>query len=241
MARCHGDGGQILLFQVTEAIASGQSTCHVATISQRQLSRLGENSRARAPYAKAIGWPRKGGLWGKAGVWPAYGITGGVPILAAMGEQHDLELGSASEEETRQLGERLGQLLHKGDILLLSGDLGTGKTCLTQGIGRGLLCTGQVNSPSFVLMNEYEGRETLYHVDLYRIEDVEELDELGLWDYAEKGVLVIEWPERGAELLPGDGLVIELRAGTLGPRSRSLKFIPRGPRGDELVASLGAA
>jgi len=158
-----------------------------------------------------------------------------------MAETHDLELPSAGEEETRNLGERLGKELRRGDIVLLSGELGAGKTCLTQGIGRGLLCSAQVNSPSFVLMNEYAGRETLYHVDLYRIEDVEELDELGLWDYAEKGVLVIEWPERGAELIPGDGLVVELRSGVLGPRSRSLKFIPRGPRGQELVASLGAA
>jgi len=158
-----------------------------------------------------------------------------------MAEIHDLELASAGEEDTRSLGERLGQQLRRGDIVLLSGELGAGKTCLTQGIGRGLGCEGQVNSPSFVLMNEYNGRETLYHVDLYRIEDVEELDDLGLWDYADKGVLVIEWPERGAELLPGDGLVVELATGTRGPRSRVLKFIPRGPRGEELVASLGAA
>lgn len=158
-----------------------------------------------------------------------------------MAENHDLELASHGEEETRNLGERLGKQLRKGDIVLLSGELGAGKTCLTQGIGRGLSCGGQVNSPSFVLMNEYAGRETLYHVDLYRIEDVEELDELGLWDYADKGVLVIEWPERGAELLPGDGLVVEMGSGALGPRSRRLKFIPRGPRGEELVASLGAA
>lgn len=158
-----------------------------------------------------------------------------------MAEVHDLELPSNGEEETRSLGERLGKSLRKGDIVLLNGDLGSGKTCLTQGIGRGLECQAQVNSPSFVLMNEYEGRETLYHVDLYRIEDVEELDELGLWDYAEKGVLVIEWPERGADLLPGDGLVIELRQGQLGPKSRTLRFLPRGPRGEEIVQSLGAA
>ena len=158
-----------------------------------------------------------------------------------MAETHDLELPSAGEEETRSVGERLGKQLRKGDVVRLSGELGAGKTCLTQGIGRGLACNGQVNSPSFVLMNEYEGRETLYHVDLYRIDDVEDLDELGLWDYAEKGVLVIEWPERGHEILPGDGLVVELRPGSLGPRSRTLKFIPRGPRGEELVASLGAA
>ena len=158
-----------------------------------------------------------------------------------MAENHDLELSSHGEEETRSLGERLGKQLRKGDIVLLSGELGAGKTCLTQGIGRGLACGGQVNSPSFVLMNEYTGRETLYHVDLYRIEDVEELDDLGLWDYADKGVLVIEWPERGAELLPGDGLVVEMGSGERGPRSRRLRFIPRGPRGEELVASLGAA
>ena len=157
-----------------------------------------------------------------------------------MAEQHDLELSTGGEEETRQLGERLGRVLQKGDIVLLSGDLGTGKTCLTQGIGRGLNCNAPVNSPSFVLMNEYAGREQLFHVDLYRIEDVEELDDLGLWDYAEKGVLVIEWPERGAELLPGDGLVIELRYGDM-DRQRKLRFLPRGPRGEELVLSISAA
>ncbi|WP_322796710.1 tRNA (adenosine(37)-N6)-threonylcarbamoyltransferase complex ATPase subunit type 1 TsaE [Tepidiforma sp.] len=158
-----------------------------------------------------------------------------------MEEVTAIERASLSEEETRQLGEQLGQALRRGDIVLLSGELGSGKTCLAQGIGRGLGCRGQVNSPSFVLMNEYAGRETLYHVDLYRIEDVEELDELGLWDYAEKGVLVIEWPERGAELLPGDGLVVELRPGERGPKSRLLRFTPRGPRGREVVEAMGAA
>ncbi len=157
-----------------------------------------------------------------------------------MADQHDVEVSTGDEEETRGVGERLGRALKKGDIVLLSGDLGTGKTCLAQGIGRGLDCSGPVNSPSFVLMNEYEGRETLYHVDLYRMEDVEELDDLGLWDYAERGVLVIEWPERGAGLIPGDGLVIELRYGDI-DHQRRLKFLPRGPRGDELVRSITAA
>jgi tRNA threonylcarbamoyladenosine biosynthesis protein TsaE len=147
-----------------------------------------------------------------------------------------LELTSGSEEETRAIGARLGKSLRRGDVLLLSGDLGTGKTCLTQGIGRGLDCESNVNSPSFVLMNEYEGRERLFHADLYRIEDVEDLDELGLWDYADRGVLVIEWPERGAELLPGDGVVVELRYGDF-ERQRRLKFEARGPRGAEIVAA----
>jgi len=169
-----------------------------------------------------------------------YGVTNTVDILTRMAEQHPFELATTGEEETRQLGERLGRILRRGDIVLLSGDLGTGKTCLTQGIGRGLDCGAPVNSPSFVLMNEYGGRETLFHVDLYRLEDVEELDDLGLWDYAERGVLVIEWPERGAELLPGDGLVVELRYGDV-ERQRKLRFLPRGSRGAELLQSLGAA
>lgn len=156
-----------------------------------------------------------------------------------MASKDDLEIVTAGEEETRDLGERMGRALQRGDIVLLSGNLGTGKTCLTQGIGRGLDCSGAVNSPSFVLMNEYEGREKLFHVDLYRIEDIEELDALGLWDYAEHGVLVIEWPERGADLLPGDdGLVIELRLGD-DERERRLRFLPRGPRGNEIVGSIG--
>ena len=157
-----------------------------------------------------------------------------------MADEHPLELATTGEEETRQLGERLGRALRRGDVVLLSGDLGTGKTCLTQGIGRGLDCGSPVNSPSFVLMNEYGGRETLFHVDLYRLEDVEELDDLGLWDYAERGVLVIEWPERGAALLPGDGLVVELRYGDV-ERQRRLRFLPRGTRGAELVQLLEAA
>ena len=157
-----------------------------------------------------------------------------------MSEEHDLELLTSDEEETRAIGAALGRVLRRGDVLLLSGDLGTGKTCLTQGIGRGLECTGPVTSPSFVLMNEYPGREILFHADLYRIEDIEELDDLGLWDYAERGVLVVEWPERGAALLPGDGLMIEMRYGDI-DRQRKLRFLPRGPRGLELLASVTPA
>lgn len=157
-----------------------------------------------------------------------------------MAEEHDFEVVTHDEEETRQLGARLGEALQKGDIVLLRGDLGTGKTCFTQGIGRGLSVAGQVNSPSFVIENQYEGRETLFHVDLYRLEDVEELDDLGLWDYAERGVLVIEWPERGADLLPGDGLIAELRFGDA-EKERKLTFFSRGERGTALLEALSPA
>ena len=130
-----------------------------------------------------------------------------------------LERISADEEQTRDLGATLGAALRTGDIVLLSGELGTGKTCLTQGIGRGLGWAGVVNSPSFVIMNEYHGRETLFHCDLYRMEDVEELDELGLWDYAERGVLVIEWPD-------GESRPTKFTLTTL-PRRMSKKQIAR--------------
>ncbi|MFN0096051.1 MAG: tRNA (adenosine(37)-N6)-threonylcarbamoyltransferase complex ATPase subunit type 1 TsaE [Dehalococcoidia bacterium] len=157
-----------------------------------------------------------------------------------MARTHPFETTTTSEEQTRDCGAKLGAALQTGDILLLSGELGTGKTCFTQGVGRGLACPGPINSPSFVLMNEYEGRERLFHADLYRLEAVEELDDLGLWDYAERGVLVIEWPERGADLLPGDGLLVELRYGDTN-HQRRLRFIPRGPRGELLVKALAAA
>ena len=144
------------------------------------------------------------------------------------------EITTTSEAETRRLGERIGERLQHGDVVLLSGDLGTGKTCLAQGIARGLGITQNVSSPSFVLMNEYSGRERLFHVDLYRLNSIEEMDDLGLWDYAEQGVLVIEWPERGAELLPGDGLHIDLAHGDA-ERTRVLQLHPRGPRGETIA------
>ncbi|GAB4333483.1 MAG: hypothetical protein Kow0010_19940 [Dehalococcoidia bacterium] len=168
-------------------------------------------------------------------VWPKLVSSYTFP----MGGDRFIERITTSAGATAALGERVGRELRKGDIVLLSGDLGTGKTCFTQGVGRGLSCDETVNSPSFVLMNEYHGRETLYHVDLYRIEDVEELDELGLWDYAESGVLIIEWPERGIDLLPGDGLVVEFAFGEH-EEERRLRLHPRGPRGEAILAAIAS-
>lgn len=150
------------------------------------------------------------------------------------------ELQSENEQHTRRIGESLGGQLRRGDIVLLSGDLGAGKTCFAQGIARGLGIEQPVTSPSFVLMNEYQGRETLFHVDLYRMSDVDELDDLGLWDYAERGVLVIEWPERGAELLPGDGLHIAMDHGST-ERARVIRLEARGDRGADLLRGLTGA
>ena len=103
-----------------------------------------------------------------------------------------------SEEETAGLGRELAATLSAGDVLLLFGDLGAGKTALVRGLAEGLgVSRDQVSSPTFTLIQEYRGgRLPLFHVDLYRIADPREFDELGLDDIAEGGVLAIEWAER---------------------------------------------
>ncbi len=110
-----------------------------------------------------------------------------------------------SPEETQALGEQLGKTLKSGDVIALIGDLGTGKTCLTQGIARGVGIAPDevVSSPSYILINEYNGTVPIYHIDLYRLENAEEIAELGLSEYIEgDGICIIEWAERMANGLP---------------------------------------
>lgn len=107
-------------------------------------------------------------------------------------------------EATQALGEKLGKVLEPGDVLLLEGDLGAGKTTLTQGLAKGLGVKEFVNSPTFVLISEYEsGRLPLYHMDLYRVEAEEALYDLGIDDYFfGSGVCVVEWPDIARSFLP---------------------------------------
>ena len=101
--------------------------------------------------------------------------------------------------ETQTIGEEIGKQLRQGDLVALIGDLGTGKTCLTQGIARGVgVYPNQiVNSPSYTLINEYAGKIPIYHVDLYRLQNHDELLDLGLDEYMEgKGICIIEWAEK---------------------------------------------
>ena len=146
---------------------------------------------------------------------------------------------TTSEEATRALGERLGACLRAGDVILLRGELGSGKTRLAQGIGRGLGCPGPVNSPTFVLVNEHPGRERLFHADLYRIAGAGELSELGLWEEAERGVLVVEWPDRAAGQLPAATLTIEIACGE--GDERTFRLFAGAARGRELLAVLDLA
>ena len=101
--------------------------------------------------------------------------------------------------ETQTIGEEIGKQLRQGDLVALIGDLGTGKTCLTQGIARGVgvYPNQTVNSPSYTLINEYAGKIPIYHIDLYRLQNHDELLDLGLNEYMEgDGICIIEWAEK---------------------------------------------
>lgn len=138
-----------------------------------------------------------------------------------------MQIKSASPQETLALAEHLGRLAFPGTILLLTGSLGAGKTCFVQGLARGLGVAGVVNSPTFTIVKEYRGRLPLFHFDLYRLEEVEELWELGLEDYlAGGGVCALEWGERAAELLPADYL--HLRLELRGREERLISLMPMG-------------
>lgn len=106
------------------------------------------------------------------------------------------EVLSRSPAETEALGERLGERLRPGDVVLLTGDLGAGKTTFVRGVARGAGSPAQVASPTFQLVRMYSGRVQVAHVDLYRIETPLELKDLGLDELADQGALLIEWGER---------------------------------------------
>ncbi len=133
-----------------------------------------------------------------------------------------------SPAETRALGQRLARLLQPGDVLLLYGDLGAGKSELTRGIARGLGVTGPVASPSFTILNVYdEGRLPLYHFDWYRLNSAEELYEMGMDEYlGGDGVAVVEWPSQCPEAIPETNLTITLTPGE--GDAREISFAPRG-------------
>lgn len=130
---------------------------------------------------------------------------------------------------TRRLGLRLGELAAPGDIITLVGDLGAGKTTLTQAIGEGLAVPADhdITSPTFSLLHEYPGRLPLYHMDFYRLQGEDEVVELGVEEYLEStGLCVIEWPDRLGTLLPAERLQLELVHS--GPASRLALLTPFG-------------
>ena len=153
------------------------------------------------------------------------------PIL----DEHTVDFITHSAEQTRRMGARLGQLFVGGEVICLTGELGTGKTCLVQGMGLGLEIQDRVTSPTFTLVNEYRGgRLPLYHVDLYRIVDAKAALTFGLDDYLYgDGVCAIEWAKRVKEIWPDEHILISLRH--IDETKRGLTLRGFGERYDRLV------
>ena len=118
---------------------------------------------------------------------------------------------SHSTQETEAIGEELAQKLRGGDVLAFTGSLGMGKTAFTRGLARGLGCRGRVTSPTFTIVNEYEGRTPLFHFDMYRLGSSDELFDIGWDDYlARGGICVVEWSERVSDALPEDTIFVDI-------------------------------
>jgi len=145
-------------------------------------------------------------------------------------------LKSSSAEETRALGLALGRLLQPGDFVGLMGELGAGKTEFSRGVAEGAgVPRGEVASPTFAIVYPYQGRIPLYHADLYRLADEEELYATGFFDLVTegKGAFLVEWIDRVPAALPNDAL--DLRIETLSLDERRLVATARGPRSQELL------
>ncbi|WP_370224319.1 tRNA (adenosine(37)-N6)-threonylcarbamoyltransferase complex ATPase subunit type 1 TsaE [Cytobacillus sp.] len=142
---------------------------------------------------------------------------------------------SKKPEDTMAFSERLGSLLQPGDVLALEGDLGAGKTTFTKGLAKGLNITRNVNSPTFTIIKEYQGRLPLYHMDVYRVED--SFEDLGFDEYFEgNGVTVVEWAHLVKEQLPEELLTIYLYLDD--NDSRKLVLEPLGKRYEELCKEI---
>ncbi|MGH9038703.1 MAG: tRNA (adenosine(37)-N6)-threonylcarbamoyltransferase complex ATPase subunit type 1 TsaE [Acidimicrobiia bacterium] len=122
-----------------------------------------------------------------------------------------MKVQTRSVDETRELGARLAEaLLRPGDLVVLAGSLGSGKTAFAQGVARGLGVTGPVVSPTFTIVREYQGRMPLTHVDIYRLERVQELHDLGFDEMLDDRVTLVEWGDAAGPVLPADRLEVRL-------------------------------
>jgi len=157
-----------------------------------------------------------------------------MPILAP----NNLEFFSRSPEQTRRIGMRLGSLLCPGDLLCLSGDLGSGKTTFVQGLAQGWGSLDQVTSPTFVLVNVYRRPtlENFYHLDAYRLENSAEAEDLDLDMMLENGPLIVEWSDRIKKALPSDCLSIQFR--WIAEEHRNMILSSMGERYESMVIEL---
>ena len=159
----------------------------------------------------------------------------------------DVTVVATTAEETRTVGRSIAPLLRAGDVVVVAGELGAGKTTFTQGLAAGLGVTDSVVSPTFTLAREYEGRLRLVHVDLYRLDRVQEVLDLGLEDVADDAVLVVEWGDVAVAYLTPEHLEVRLAAdvgsGADDDRTITLTFRGRSwmPRADAVAGAVGGA
>ena len=140
------------------------------------------------------------------------------------------------EEKTREIGTKLGELLFPGAVICLIGDLGAGKTTMTQSLAKSLGVDDYITSPTFTIVNEYEGRMPLYHFDVYRIGCSEEMYDIGFDEYIDSdGVCIIEWANIIEDILPDEYLKIELMYKETG---REMILTPFGQKYEEIVEEL---
>lgn len=144
-----------------------------------------------------------------------------------------------SPDQTYNLGKMLGGLLGRGDVICLNGDLGAGKTRLAQGVAAGMGVDEHVTSPTFTLINEYQGRLPLYHMDVYRLGGSEEMADLGYEEYFYgSGVTLVEWAELVGDVLPPERLEIIIATTGECENAREVKFLPVGERYELLIEEL---
>ncbi len=166
---------------------------------------------------------------------PVTGIETGTADL----KEQSLTLITQTPGETFDLGRKVGEALCRGDVVALSGELGAGKTCLAQGIARGLAVSEryEITSPTFTLVNEYPGRIALYHLDLYRLAGIGELQDIGCEEiFLGGGVVVVEWAEKIRESLPPGTLWMFMDY--CGESERRIRIAGSGDRAEQLIGAL---
>lgn len=152
-----------------------------------------------------------------------------------------VEIITKSPEETEEFGKKLASMLLSGDIISFKGDLGAGKTCMIRGISRGLGVKSNITSSSFVLMRVLEGEKMVYHFDLYRLSDREELLDIGYDEFMfSDGISLVEWPEKMGDWIGNSYLEVNIKYDfdTMEVCDRVIRLVPHGKRFEELLEKL---